>query len=185
MAALTFNEAIEAITPKTGEKGRFNKKKFTMLMKAMANDVNFQAKVAKVRKGELKDVEPIMVTKEFRKWCKHLLETAGIDKTESARVLTDDFVIDSMDGLYEFFVTALYEYINAGNQFDLLPTEEFKGSLYIKNVGEKVSVSDSFSPQTREYIGTFEITKKKHKELGVKSGCPAFLKDKKKVPQKK
>ena len=63
----------------------------------MANDVEFKARVAKVQKGELVDIEEIMVTSEFRKWCKKLLEKAGYDKAESAKVLTSEFLIDSMD----------------------------------------------------------------------------------------
>lgn len=180
---ITVQEIIESIKPAVGERGRFNKKKFTTLMKALANDIEFQAKVAKVKKGELESVESIMVTKGFREWCKKLLEKAGVDKNESNIVLSSDFTIDNMDGLYEFFVTAIYEYINSGNQFDFLPTEDFKGSIYIKNVPEKVSVTDAYSPQDRTYLGTFETTKKAHKELGIKSGCPAFLKNKKPVPQ--
>lgn len=183
---LTVEEALASMNAKTNANGkviinRFNKKNFNKLMLAMANDVNFKAEMAKVKKGELDSVEDIMVTKGFRQWCKKLVEKAGVDKNESERVLTDEFVIPDMDGLYEFFATALYQYIDAGNQFDFIPTKEFKGSLYIKNVDEKVTVADAHSPQDRSYLGTYETTKKKHKELGVKSGCPSFLQSRKKV----
>ncbi len=186
---MTVEEALASMGAKTNANGklvvnRFNKKNFNKLLTAMANDVNFKAHVAKVKKGELDTVEDILVTDGFRKWCKKLIEKAGVDKTESERVLSEDFVIPDMDGIYDFFVTAVYKYMEAGNQFDLLPTEDFKGSLYIKNVDEKVTVADAHSPQDRSYLGTFETTKKKHKELGVKSGCPAFLQNRKRVEKK-
>ena len=109
---LTVQEALASMQAKTNEKGkkvinRFNKKNFTTLMTALANDLDFKAEVAKVKKGELDSVEEVMVTKEFRKWCKKLIEKAGVDKSESERVLSPDFEIDNMEGLYEFFATAL------------------------------------------------------------------------------
>lgn len=186
---MTVDEALQSMQAKKNANGklvvnRFNKKNFNNLMLAIANDPEFKVEVAKVKKGELDSVEEIMVTKGFRQWCKKLIEKAGVDKSESARVLEPEFVIPDVDGLYEFFAAALYSYIDAGNQFDFMPTKEFKGGIYIKNVDEKTTVTDAHSPQDRSYIGTFETTKKKHKELGVKSGCPAFLQSRKKVEKK-
>lgn len=189
---LTVQEALASMQAKTNEKGkkvinRFNKKNFTTLMTALANDLDFKAEVAKVKKGELDSVEEVMVTKEFRKWCKKLIEKAGVDKSESERVLSPDFEIDNMEGLYEFFATALYQYMDAGNQFDLLPTKDFKGGFQLKEVDEKTTVSDAYTPGKegeRTYIGTFKTTKKKHKEVVAKSSCPAFLKSRKPVEKK-
>jgi hypothetical protein len=186
---MTVQEALDSMSAKKNANGkivinRFNKKNFNTLMLAMANDVNFKTEMAKVKKGELDSVEDVMVTKGFRQWCKTLIEKAGVDKSESVRVLDDEFVIPNMEGLYEFFASALYEYINAGNQFDFIPTKEFKGGIYIKNIDEKTTVADAHSPQDRSYLGTFETTKKKHKELGVKTGCPAFLQSRKRVDKK-
>ena len=183
---MSVEEALATMQGKKNEEGkvvvnRCNKKNFNTLMVAMANDLEFKNRMVKVSKGEIKNVEDIMVTKEFRKWCKKLVEKMGIDSSESEKIISEDFKIDNMGGLYEFFVTALYKYIEAGNQFDLIPTEEFKGSVYIKDIDEVSKVTDAFSPQDRSYIGTFETTKKKHKELGVKTGCPAFLKNRKEV----
>ena len=179
--AKTVKETLEEMTAtKKNSSGkivinRFNKKNFTKLMTAMANDVDFKAEVAKAKNGELDSVEEILVTKEFRKWCKNLLEKAGVDKNESVRILDGEFQIPSMDGLYEFFATALYTYIDAGNQFDMLPTNDFKGSIYMKSVDEKTTVTEAHSPKDRSYLGTFKTTKKKHKEIAVKSGCPKWL----------
>ena len=173
-------ETLAEMSAKTNANGkvvinRFNKKNFTKLMTAMANDTEFKTEYAKSKNGEISEVEDIMVTKEFRKWCMKLLEKAGVDKNESVRIMDGNFQFPSMEGFYEFFSTALYKYIDAGNQFDFIPNKEFKGSIYMKNVDEKTTVADAHSPKDRSYLGTYETTKKKHKEIGVKSTCPKWL----------
>lgn len=186
MKILTVQEAIESMKAKENSKGqkvinRFSKKNFNTLMVAMMNDTEFTANVAKTKGVELDSVEKVMVTKGFREWCKKLVEKAGVDKSESARVLTSDFQIDNVDGLYEFFTAAIQTYMDAGNKYDFLPTEEFKGSIFIKDVDEKETVAESKNVQTGESLGVFKTNKKKHKELAVKSGCPSFLKTRTRV----
>lgn len=160
---------------------RFNKKNFEKLMKAMLNDPKFETEVAHAKKGKLDSVEKIQVTQGFRKFCKRVIEKSGIDKKESERILTEEFMFDNVDGLYEFFATALYLYIEQGNRFDLLPKKDFKGSIALKDVPKSSKTSAAHSPQTREYLGDYEVTKEKHKVLVVKSSCPTFLKSRKKV----
>lgn len=182
----TVAEVLQEISPAVKEdgtrpKGRFSKKNFNTLMKAMLNDPEFTVKVADIKKGEVANVEEIMVTKNFRKWVQRTLEEAGFDRSESVRVLDKEFSFPNVDGLYEFFAAALYEYINAGNQFDLLTTDDFRGSVYLKEVPETVTTKSAKNVQTGEDLGVFETTKKKHRELAVKSGCPDWLKSRKKV----
>ena len=160
---------------------RFSKKNFSKLMKAMANDPAFSVKVPAVKDKQLDHLEDIMVTEGFRKWCKKLLEKAGVDKKESAMVLDSSFEFDTMDGLYEFFVTALYEYMNAGNRFDLIPREDFKGSLSIKTKKKSKKVRDSRDPKTGTNLGTFEYTNEDYKTLVTSSPCPSYLKGRKKI----
>lgn len=176
MAKLTVKEALEKTSG-----GRFNKKAFNEVLKAMANDTDFVAKVASVKKGELEGVEDVLVTKGFRKWIQGIVEKAGIDKAESALVLEDSFTIDNVDGLYEFFAEAVYEYISAGNQFNLLPKEDFKGSIYLKDVVASTRKMKCRNPKTGEDLGEVEIEYATHKELGVSSGCPEYLKTRKKA----
>lgn len=188
MKVMTVQEVLEDIKPKHKKSSsknkehynRFNKKNFNMLMVALANDVEFTSKVARLRRGEV-NVKEIMPTKEFRKWCKKLLIKAGFDKQEADKITKKDFVIDDMEGLYDFFATAVYEYLNAGNRFDLIPKEDFVGSIALKNVPEKKKTAKQYSPQDRKYLGTYEVTKKAHKELTNKSGCPKFLKNRRLV----
>lgn len=160
---------------------RFNKKNFEKLMKAMLNDPDFTTEVAHAKKGELDSVDEIKVTENFRKFCKKIIEKCGVDKSESGRILTQDFVFDSVEGLYEFFATAMYLYIEQGNRFDLLPKKDFKGSIALKDVAKSTKTTSAHSPQTREYLGDFETVKDAHKVLVVKSSCPSYLKSRRKV----
>ena len=160
---------------------RFNKKNFEKLLKAMLNDPQFETEVAKTKKGQLDSIEKIKVTQGFRKFCKRIIEKSGVDKNESARILTDEFTFDNVEGLYEFFATAIYLYVEQGNRFDLIPKKNFKGSLAIKEVKKSTKTTSAHSPQTREYLGDFEVTKEDHKVLVVKSSCPPYLKSRKKV----
>ena len=188
MSKITVQEALASMKAKEGQNGkpvinRFNKKNFTTLMTAMANDPEFTARVVKVKNSEIDSIEEVMVTKGFREFCKKIVEKAGVDKRESAIVLTSSFEFSNSDlnGLYEFIADAIYEYMAAGNQFDFLPTEDFKGSISLKTVGEVTKTSEAFSPKDRSSLGFYKTTKKQHKELTVKSSCPSFLKSRVKV----
>lgn len=182
---LTVKEALELIQGKTNAKGetqinRFNKKNFNTLALAIANDTDFKIQVAK-KTGDTCELEDVMVTKEFRKWCKKFAEKLGVDSAESEKILTSEFKIDTVEGLTDFMATAIYEYMNAGNRFDFPNREDFQGGLYIKNIDESTSVRDAKNPKDGSYIGTFETHKKKHKILAVKSTCPTYLSSKRKL----
>lgn len=184
MAIERVRDVLNEIASSEKKGGRFNKKSFTRLMKAMANDTTFTQEVVKVKNGEISEVTEIMVSNEFRKFIQKVLEAAGIDKKESALALSEEFSINNVDGLYEFFATCLYKYLEAGNSFDLLPVKGFKGSIGLKQVPETTKTADAFSPKDRSYIGTFTTVKGAHAELTVKSGCPSYLKSRKKVDKK-
>lgn len=185
---MTVAEALASMQAKEGKNGkpvvnRFNKKNFNTLMTAIANDPDFTTKkVVKVKDNEI-NVEDVNVSKGFREFCKKTVEKAGVDKKESEMVLTPsfEFTPSDLNGLYEFFAVAAYEYMSAGNQFDFLPTEDFKGSISLKNVAEVSKTAEAFSPKDRSSLGVYTTTKKAHKELTVKSSCPSFLKNRVKV----
>ena len=160
---------------------RFSKRNFNMLMLAMLNDLDFQSKVTKRTNGTDVSYETVMVTKGFRKWCKHLLERAGFDKTEASMVLTDKFVIDSVEGLYDFFCTAIYTYMEAGNQFNMPPKEGFQGGIYLKDIPAKKKSFKARNPKDGSSLGMFETEEKPHKVLKAKSVCPSYLKTRKKI----
>lgn len=160
---------------------RFNKKSFENLLRAMLNDTDVKIGTIKVKNNEVSSKEDIMVTQEFRKFLQKILRTAGIDTEDSKAILSKDFIIDNVDGLYEFFTTAMYIYMDNGNKFDMIPTENFKGSLYINNVAETKKTQDAKNPKDGSSLGIFETTKKTHKKLCVKSSCPSYLVNRKKI----
>ena len=188
---MTVEEALKSMrgVKKDGSENtlnqKFSKKKFNRLMLAILNDTEFVHKMAKVKGGELVDEEEIMVTRGFRRFCKKLVEKCGIDKLESEKIMSPDFIFEDVDGLYEFIAVALYKYMEVGQRFDFIPTVDFKGSITIKEIPESVKIADAFSPQDRKYLGTYETKKKKYKAITAKSECPKYLKTRKKVDKKK
>lgn len=176
----SVNEVLDSIAGKKYAKGelvynRFSKKSFNELLEAMANDVNFKESVVKKANATTCELEDVMVTEGFRQWLKKVVEKLGVDKKDAEIILSPEYTFSNMDGLYEFFMTAVYEYMMVGNKFDLIPHEEFKGTIYLKDVAETVKVTDARNPKDGSHLGTFEIKKKKHKTLAVKSSCPTYL----------
>lgn len=159
---------------------RFSKKNFAKLMKDLANDPEFVEKVAVTKNGAFDHLEDVAVSKGFRTWCKKLLEQVGVDSAESNVVLDESFQFKSMDGLYEFFSAALYEYMNAGNKFDLMPAKDFKATLSIKKNGKMVKVRKGRNPLTGEDLGLTETEYSPYSSLKVSSPCPRYLQIKKK-----
>lgn len=183
---LTVEEALKEIAAKENAKGilvlnRFSKKNFNTLMTAMVNDVKFTEKVVKKAGDDGVELENILVTESFRKWLKNVVEKLGVDSNDSKVIMTDNFKINNMDGVYDFFLAAVYEYMKAGNKFDIPAHEDFKGSIYLKDVDKTTKVNTARNPITGETIGDFEVTKKKHKVLAVKSSCPTYLSSKRKI----
>lgn len=155
---------------------RFSKKSFKKLLKAMANDDDFGELIAQVKGGEYVGDEIIYPSKELRKWCRKMVEKAGVDKSESGKVLEKDFVIDDVDGLYEYFASVLYEFMAAGNKFSTIPKRDLKGDIYIKSVEEKTKTIKCRNPKTGEEMDPFQQRVEKHRALGVSSPAPDYLK---------
>ena len=170
-------DVINEISAKGNTPNRFSKKNFNKLVKAILNDTSFVSKMAVSKDKKLEEVKDVAATAEFRKFLKKVLEKAGIDKNESSMVLDDAFTIDNVDGLYEFMATVLYEFMDAGNKFDFLPKEDFKGSVYLKNNPAAVTEPrEARNPATNEVIGTFKYKNEAYKSLACSSPCPDWLK---------
>ena len=134
----SVKDVLATMVAKTNAKGnkvlnRFSKKNFNSLMTAIANDVEFTSKVAK-KVGDKCEIEELFVSKDFRKWCKKLIEKFGVDSSDAETVMSDKFKFDNMEGFYEFFMTAVNEYLSAGNKFDFLTQEDFKATISLKDV---------------------------------------------------
>ena len=163
---------------------RFNKKRFSDLLTALANDTEFTTEVARaVNGGSDSVVESIAVSKEFRKWLKKQVEKAGVDKAESEKILNaEEFTIDDMNPFYDFFTTAMIEYMNAGNYFQLPTKSNFEATLYTKKVPKKTVTKEAFTPgkkDERKSLGVFTTVYSEHMELSSSSSCPKFLKNRK------
>lgn len=180
MAKETVKEVLERITPTNGV-NRFSKKAFNDLMKAMLNDTEFTAEVAVTKNKELQEVQKLLVTQEFRGFLRKIVEKVGVDKAESAIVMDPEFTIDNVEGLYNFFVTAVYEYMDHKNKFEFLPREDFRGNISLETKAATSKVSDARNPQTGESLGTWEYTTKAHKALKASSPAPEYLKSRKKI----
>lgn len=181
----SVKDVLATMVAKTNAKGnkvlnRFSKKNFNTLMTAIANDTEFVAKVAK-KSGDSCEVEDVFVSKDFRKWCKKLIEKFGVDSHDADAVMSSDFHFDNMDGIYEFFMSAVSQYLNAGNKFDFLTEEDFKATISLKDVEDKESTYEAKNPLTGEALGTVKSKTKKHKELKVKSSAPEWLTTKKRI----
>ena len=191
MPYMTVKEALEEMRGTVDDSGkvklnRFNKRKFADLLVALANDSEFTTEVARsVNGGEECVVESVAVSKEFRKWLRKMVEQAGVDKMESERVLNaEEFTISDMSPFYDFFTTAMIEYMSAGNYFSMPTKPDFEATLSIPVVDKKVVTKEAFTPGTaesRKSLGIFETTYEKHRELKVSSSCPKFLKKRKPV----
>lgn len=186
-----FKDALEDMKAVVDGNGkvklnRFSKKKFSDLLTALANDDTFVTKVARgVNGGTEAVIEEVAVTKDFRKWLKKQIEKCGVDKMESEKVLnTSEFVIDDMSPFYDFFTTAMVEYMNAGNYFQFPTRPDFEATLSTKHVEKKSVTKDSFTPgkkEDRQFLGTFTTHYGEHVEMKVSSSCPKFLKKKEKA----
>ena len=187
----TVAAVLESIRPNPAVKdngkmnhNRFSKKAFNELLTAMVNDPEFTTDFAVSAKGELKSVEEIRVTEGFRKWLQKVVEIAGIDKAESAVVLSKDFVIPNMDGLYELFTTAMYEYMKNGSRFDMIPKKDFKASFAMNKKAPKTKTGTLLNPSTGEVLGTYSIDMAEHWEASGKSSCPNWMKKRMKTLKK-
>lgn len=188
----TVAQVLESIRPNPVVKesgkmnhNRFSKKAFNELLTAMVNDPEFTTDFAVSAKGELKSVEELRVTEGFRKWLQKVVEIAGIDKAESAVVLSKDFVIPNMDGIYELFTTAMYEYMKNGSRFDMIPKKDFKASFAMKKKGPTTKKGTLLNPSTGEVLGTYSTDMAEHWEASVKSSCPNWMKKRMKTLNKK
>lgn len=178
---MTVSEVLEEIRAKDGSVNRFSKEKFEKLMLAMANDTKFTGLVAQVKGGEYVGDLEVEVSNGFRKWVKSVLEDVGMDKNDAAIVLDPEYKFKNVNGLYDYFAHTLYNFLAAGNKYDLPSQKDFKGSVYIKNNPKKTKKVKARNPQTGEDLGVFEQTTEAYRSLAVTSPCPSYLKDRKKV----
>ena len=175
----SLNDVLTAISADINSKGekklnRWSRESFNRLINAAAADPSFSSQIAKIEKGEFKGYEEIACGKEFRKWCKKLIERAGIDPLEAAVVESADFPMGDISWMYEFFSEVLWLYLE-NNKFKLPNKEGFEATLALKEVPESKKVGEVIKPGGEKLPGMYETVKGEHLELTVKSKCPKWL----------
>lgn len=159
---------------------RFNKQKFNWLMRAMLNDPDFVETSVKYYHQNLQPVD-LSVSKDFRKFIKRVLEKLGVDSSEAKRILEPEFKFDNVNGLYEFFASAVYEYMEVGNKFDLIPKEDFRATIYMDTEKKKKKKYKARDPISGTYLGEVEVETEEHKRLKVSSPAPKWMTKRKKI----
>lgn len=173
---MTVKEILTEIAGDPEKPNRFSKKSFNKLLSAMANDFEFEELVAQVEGGEYKGDKSYNPAKELRKWCRKVVEKAGIDKNESALIETADFTIDDVSGLHEYFASALYEFMASGNKYNIIPKKDLNAVMSIKPVGKKVKEVKARNPHTGEEMDPYEQETAEHRELKAQNKVPKYLK---------
>lgn len=159
---------------------RFNKQKFNWLMRAILNDPDFVETSVKYYHQNLQPVD-LSVSKDFRKFIKKVLEKLGVDSSEAKRILEPEFKFDNVNGLYEFFAAAVYEYMEVGNKFDLIPKEDFRATIYMDTEKKKKKKYKARDPISGVYLGEVEVETEEHKRLKVSSPAPKWMTKRKKI----
>lgn len=155
--------------------GRFNRRDFNNLIKAILNDPEFKVQAARYTKNGLV-LDDVEVSKDFRKFLKDIVMKVGVSEKDASEILDPSFTIDYInDGFYELMSTAMRVYMEAGNRFDMMPTENFKASLYVKPMPKTKKTRDVRNPITGEDSGTYEIETEEYNRLFVKSSIPKWL----------
>ena len=173
----TVKEVLARIRPaKEDSVNRFSKKSFNSLLRAMLNDLEFAEEIAVVKGKELQEIRPVLVTKDFRKFLRKILEKAGMDAADSGIVMDPTFTIDNVDGFYEFIDAVLYEYMSTGNNFEFGRREDFRGSMTIKQKKESTKITEARNPKDGKSLGMYETHTKAHRTLVSSSPAPEYLK---------
>lgn len=159
-----LNEIKEAAK---GNKVTFSRTDFERLAKAYVNDVDYKA--VSYSPAGATEIESV---KELRGMIKRILRDFGVDAQEAERIMTSEYQIKNVDGIYELCSELVYQYVAAGKKFSFMSKEDFEGSILLEEIGESEQVTKGVG----EDAGEFLVTKKAHKKLKVKSSCPKWLK---------
>lgn len=183
--ATKMSDVLKELEAKKNAKGevilnKFNKKNFNKVVLAMLNDPDYADKIVKKESEDGPTYEEILVSKNFRKWLKDIVKSLGVDSKELG--ILDTYEFKNVDGMYDLVMAAAYEYMKVGNKFDIPSHENFKGSIYVKDVPASKKVVEARNPADGTRLGIYETTYKPYKQLAIKSSAPKYAKTKKKLP---
>lgn len=174
-----FMEAIEAIKAGTvNEKGEkkavtFNRNAFEDVVSSLVNTPDYEVETA-IKDEEAESGYKVVTTKpvaELRKSLEQFLIDAGVDKAEAAHQ-TQTAEIKKLNGIYEIFSEALYQYLKAGKKFNFLTKPDFQGSLEFQTIDEAIKEFPNPASETNE-----KVKKKqgKHTKVKATSKVPSWL----------
>lgn len=180
---MTVEEYLKSIRLESDKPSQFNKTQFEEFLSILLNDKDYINKVAKGYKNEEgfieKDINP---SKEFRKFIRKILTKLNMDANDSKIIMDYNFTIDDCRGLYEFFTTAILEYMKLSNKkFDFITNKDFKGSIYLNKVNKHRKEYRPINPRDGKPLGTYVADIGDHYVLKSKTSCPKWLN--KKMPK--
>ena len=167
----TYQQLVEEIKQEMANGGRRTFSRETELSKAYLNDVNNVAHTIKNKGDEIEESE-VAVVDEYRKMIEKILVDFGVDKQEAAKIRTNDYQFTNVDALYPLCSELIYNYIDTGKKFTMLPKYDCVASFTLNEYDEEIKMnkapgSDS-EPKPTKYG--------KHKKIKVDSNCPGWLK---------
>lgn len=186
---MSVKTILESMTSRTDEgliiKRPFNKSNFNKLIAEMLSDPDHVIQVPNIKGDAIESYREVIVSKDFRKFLKTMLERVGVDKGESVAVLDSAFGVTEKDvvWMYDFISAALTEYMSTGAGFEFVPRDDLVGTIRIKPVAAATRVREVIKPSTRESMGLHQFDTQDHREYSVKSSCPKLLKSCKKIQQ--
>lgn len=174
-----FLEAIEAIKAGTvNEKGEkkaltFNREAFEDVVTSLINTPEYEVETAS-KDAESETGYKVTTTKpvaELRKSLEQFLIDAGVDKAEAAhQAATAE--IKKLNGIYEIFSEALYQYLKAGKKFNFVTKTDFQGSLELQENEETVKEYTNMQSPTKD---KFKKREGKHSKVKASSKVPQWL----------
>lgn len=148
-------------------KGSFSKQGFGDLVNALANDTTFKIKT--YDKG--KENGAVNISELIRSDIKKTIEKAGYPQKSEAAVL--DTAEICTKNLAEVIPHMVMQQVMCGKKFDLPQQPTVAGSIYLAPVPGKKKVSKVRDIQTKQELGTVEITTKDSVQIRTKSPVPA------------
>lgn len=166
----TIKKSVK-ITEKGKKQKNFSKSSFEEVATALLNEPNYTVEVAGEKGGKLVKTE-VKPVEEFRKAIGKILQKHGVDKQEIA-AFVENGKIDKASWAHPLVSAMIYEYIVCDKKFDFLPTEDFKASLTLDEIGTEIKEHRSLVDGS-----TIKVKTGAHKKLKVKSSAPKWLKEK-------
>ena len=157
---------------KNGGRRTFSKETFLELSKAYLNDVGNITHMIKTKNDGIEEIE-VNVVDDYRKMIEKILVDFGVDKQEASKIRTNDYQFTNVDALYPLCSELIYNYIDTGKKFTMLPKRDCTASFTLNEFEEEIKMNKApgsdAEPKPTKYG--------RHKKIKVESNCPGWLKE--------